>query len=116
MSDKPAVAQQGWPDQIWVYKPVPKTSKKTTDRYDDHYWIRLVPSNSRWSYLHRKWKIWEGQVTAETMLIDREMCQVHNKKDYLHTPAAYETVSKEDRDMAKQTLDKAKLKLKTERD
>jgi len=115
-SDIPAVAQQGWPDRIWIYKPVPKSSKKVTYYYDDHYWIRLVPSNNRWSYLHKKWKIWEGQVTAETMLIDREMRKVHNKKDFLHTPAAYEAVSKEARAMAKRTLGKAKLKLKTERD
>lgn len=73
----PVIAQEGWPENIWMYKPVPKGDKSTPTNYHEHYWIRKVPSASRWNYLQKKWKIWDDQISDELIKLDREYRKAH---------------------------------------
>tara|TARA_X000000950_G_scaffold237436_1_gene288974 strand:+ start:2081 stop:2467 length:387 start_codon:yes stop_codon:yes gene_type:complete len=68
----PASAQIKWPKKIWVYKRVARSVKEHNPNYDEHKILRLIDSRERWSYMHRKWKIYPEQVSIKMERDDRE--------------------------------------------
>jgi len=74
----PDSAQVKWPKKIWIYKRVAKSVKDYNENYGEHQLLRLIDSSERWSYIHRKWKIWPEQVSDKMERDDRQARRDNN--------------------------------------
>jgi len=62
---KQSNADLPWPERIWIYKRVPKGPYRKCDqhklKYDEHYNIKLIPSDQNLYWRERGWKIHPDQ-------------------------------------------------------